>query len=272
LPSSEFSEFTFGFAFTQEVTSLCWSALGGAPTMPSLFDEGHGKGFDAAVGLWGWTLFAQFKKGWRATRSSALQWSTYNSEYYRFEIYPNSRSTQHEDLLALERAAPLHWVAYVAPVFHSNARLNSLFMNQHVLDNVRMIAPRAIGHLDDDLHYVTYRTRTDAPLVHSDPKTINAISVRQFKNRLAQTDWSLEEEDLQSGEVPAGPVKLDDTYFNALFERMIQAVGDRATGRTAESLMSELDAMTPFGRARTAGRLLFGGELLALPAAGQDVG
>jgi hypothetical protein len=187
VPPNQFSEFTFGFAFTQEVTSLCWDALAGAPEMPSLFDEGHGKGFDVSLGLWGWTLFAQFKRGWQLTRATALQWPTYNSAYYRFEIYPPARSTQHEDLLALATAAPLHWVAYVAPVFHTSARLNTLFMNRQVLDNVRMISPQQIGQLDDQLHHVTYRTRMDAPVVHSEPRTISAISVRQDPGH-AQSD------------------------------------------------------------------------------------
>lgn len=184
MPANKFSEFTFGFAFTQEVTTFCWEALAGAPEIPSLFDEGHGKGFDVSLGLWGWTLFAQFKCGSLLTRSTALQWGFYNADHYRFEIYRSSLSTQHADLVQLESSAPLHWVAYVAPVFHTSAELNALFTGRHVLDNVRMISPSAIGVLDDQSHYVTYRSRVDAPIVHSEPLSVEAIDVADVRRLL----------------------------------------------------------------------------------------
>ena len=160
--------------------------------MPSLFDEGRGKGFDVAVGLWGWTLFAQFKRGWKLTRSTALEWPIYNVPYHRFEIYPPARSTQHKDLLALEASAPIHWVAYVAPAFHTNAELNMLFIKRQILSNIRMTSPRAVGTLADQTHRVTYRTTADAPILHSEPRSIVALDIDELEARIRQTDWSAE--------------------------------------------------------------------------------
>jgi hypothetical protein len=76
MPPSEFSEFTFGFGFTHEVVSTAWGGLTGAPEMPSLYDEGLGKGYDVAMGFVGYTYFAQFKRGFRAVRSTARHWTT----------------------------------------------------------------------------------------------------------------------------------------------------------------------------------------------------
>jgi hypothetical protein len=271
MPANVFSEFTFGFAFTQEVTTLCWEALAGAPEMPSLFDEGHGKGFDVSLGLWGWTLFAQFKRGSLLTRSTALQWDSYNNDYYRFEIYPSSRSSQHGDLVRLEAKAIMHWVAYVAPVFHTSFQLNSHFGDRHVLDNVRMISPGAIGALDDQIHYVTYQTCFDAPIVHSEPRRVSAMSVEGLRGRLGLMDWR-RPVDRTSDATRDDPVLLDDAYFDGVTEVMIQVAADGHAAQSAARVLRDVGSMTSFGRARTVGRLLFGAELLPLPATGQEVG
>jgi hypothetical protein len=60
--SAQFSEFSFGFAYGREVVSKHWAALKSAPILPSLYDEGKDGGFDLAIGLYGWTYFAQFKR------------------------------------------------------------------------------------------------------------------------------------------------------------------------------------------------------------------
>lgn len=272
MPANRFSEFTFGFAFTQEVTTMCWEALAGAPEIPSLFDEGHGKGFDVSLGLWGWTLFAQFKRGSLLTRSTALQWATYGASYYRFEIYPASRSAQHSDLMQLEASAPLHWVAYVSPVFHTSNELNALFTNRQVLDSVRMISPSAIGTLSDELHFVTYQTRVDTALVHSEPVPLESISVDSFRQKLHATDWRRDDDAQTSGQLLAAPMLLNDEYFDSITAVMKESASETLGERTVVQLTSGMESMTSFGRARTTGRLLFGAELLALPAGGQQVG
>lgn len=44
------------------------------------------------------------QRGSLLTRSTALQWGFYNADYYRFEIYRSSLSTQHADLVQLAPA------------------------------------------------------------------------------------------------------------------------------------------------------------------------
>ncbi len=87
--------------------------------------------------------------------------------------------------MQIEASAPLHWVAYVAPVFHTSGELTVLFTNRQVLNNVRMIRPSSIGVLDDQTHYVTYRNLVDAPLVHSEPVPIEAINGPRGATRTA---------------------------------------------------------------------------------------
>ena len=64
---------------------------------------------------------------------------------------------------------------------------------------------------------------------------------------------------------------MNDEYFDALFQHMVEIGPERAAIGRPTSILSEMDAMTSFGKARTAGRLLFGAELLPLAAAGQRV-
>jgi hypothetical protein len=273
MPDSEFSEFSFGFAFTQEVTSLCWESLTGAPVMPSLFDEGRGGGYDVAVQLWGWTLFAQFKRGFRTERNTAREWPTYHQPYYRYDIYQPSRSTQHQALLNLEEAHVLNWVAYVSPVFSSTLQLNHLFLNRSILDNVRMIRPAEIGQLDADPHRITYCDRNDAPILHSEPIAIEAVSVREVRNLLARRNWEqtgIGLEDRTPSRI-SQPYLLDNEYFVSLYQEILQAARDSEGSQPQVGLGDSLSSLSPFGRARIAARLLLGAELILLPAAGQEV-
>lgn len=146
-------------------------------------------------------------------------------------------------------------------------------MSRNVLDNVRMISPSAIGVLDDQVHHITYRTRIDTPLVHSEPVPVEAINVENVRALLGLTDWrGADVETSTAGPLVDRPVLLDDSYFDRVTDSMKQAASDAIGARVIGRLIGDMDSMTSFGRARTTGRLLFGAELLALPAAGQEVG
>lgn len=268
MPINQFSEFSFGFAFTQEVTTLCWSALPGAPEFPSLFDEGKGKGYDVAIGLYGWTLFAQFKRGSLLRTANAKQWEDYGVPYYRFPIYRGIESTQHDDLRNLEASGLLHWVAYVSPVFHTVNELNAAFMHRQVLDRVRMVSPTAIGPLSqDEVHFVTYKDRHDAIGVYSERRTVESISVRQFRNRLGQIDILPPPLDGPPGQAVQDrrPLRLDADYFDSLATQMMAIGADRLGFGWREANLQHFEALSPFGRARVLGRMVFGGELIPLP-------
>ena len=103
MPQAQFSEFSFGFAYTRELVARFWSALTGHPVLPSLFDEGQAGGFDVAIGLYGWTYFAQFKRADYLSRRNALWWDEHFGPYYRFPITRRRTSRQHELLLELDR-------------------------------------------------------------------------------------------------------------------------------------------------------------------------
>ena len=59
---STFSEFSYGFALTQELASGRFGSLVAAPVCPSLIQEGQpGGGYDVKLPLIGAPLFLQFK-------------------------------------------------------------------------------------------------------------------------------------------------------------------------------------------------------------------
>ena len=57
----EFSEFTYGFALTNEI--LSWESLRTVPIFPSLIEEGKkGGGYDVRIDIPAVPLFLQFKR------------------------------------------------------------------------------------------------------------------------------------------------------------------------------------------------------------------
>lgn len=96
---------------------------------------------------------------------------------------------------------------------------------------------------------------------------------RTFADFCAFADWrEADGETSTAGPLAQGPVLLDDAYFDGVTDSMHRAASDSMGTRAVGQLMGDLDSMTSFGRARTTGRLLFGAELLALPASGQTLG
>lgn len=86
MASAEFSEFSYGFAYTREVIEECWGVPTSAPAFPSLYDEGKGKGFDVAIGLYGWIYFAQFKRSDFLARSNANWWGSHGGPYLSMPV------------------------------------------------------------------------------------------------------------------------------------------------------------------------------------------
>lgn len=250
MPAPQFSEFSYGFAYTREVVQKCWTAVRGAPVLPSLYDEGRGGGFDVSVGLRGWTYFAQFKRSDFLSRSNARWWHDHGGSYYRFPITRPRHSRQHELLLELERESVFHIVEYVAPRFHTNAELSIHFLRGTVMAKSLRVFPASVGNfVDAQQHYVTF-TRAGAPVVRSDP-----LYVEPPYNAGALNDWRPAIEALE-------PVELNEETFDAISEKLI-AIATQVgvpTRRFAEALVD----LSAFARARNLGRVLVGAELIPL--------
>ncbi|MFT6958911.1 MAG: hypothetical protein ACJAYC_003935 [Halieaceae bacterium] len=109
---SQFSEFTYGYALTEEMSKTYM--FKSVPTFPSLIEEGRVGGYDVSLDISGTPIFLQFKRSDYLSRANAKYYSLFSSQYYRFNLHALKYSKQHNLLLALERKG--QFVFYVAPI------------------------------------------------------------------------------------------------------------------------------------------------------------
>jgi hypothetical protein len=156
--SPDFSEFSYGYAFTEELVASLKASIIGAPIFPSLYEEGKkGGGYDLKVPLVGKPVFLQFKlSDWLKKRSAREhQQGLLDVPYYRMHLRPLRHSDQHDLLLDLEATGET--VFYVAPEFHLPGELNEFYLNKAIILNSAAFSPSDIGPLpDDEAHYVVF--------------------------------------------------------------------------------------------------------------------
>ena len=124
------SEFSFGYALTEELVRGRHGSLVGAPIFPTQYQEGQEGGYDIHLPFIGVPIFLQFKLSEYLKRSYAKEWSLFRSPYYRMHLRPLRWSSQHNLLLEIEGRG--NEVFYVAPEFHTQEELNnflSFFLN-----------------------------------------------------------------------------------------------------------------------------------------------
>lgn len=164
----DISEFSFGYALTNELVARFHLGSVGAPVFPSLVEEGE-VGYDVA--LPGIPVFLQFKLSDPMVRGTALEASRLGLPYYRMHLRPRRHSNQHELLLRLEAAG--NEVYYVAPEFHTPADLNLAYDSGTVVDRAAFWRPRDIGSLVDDAdHYIAFQVRGTVGYFCSEPREI----------------------------------------------------------------------------------------------------
>ncbi|GAG33997.1 unnamed protein product, partial [marine sediment metagenome] len=153
------SEFSYGYALTEELINWHGTQLTAAPLFPSLYQEGQqGGGFDLKLERPGIPLFLQFKLSDCMVRKSAkeIKNGDFSAPCYRMHIRPARHSQQHEMLLDLENRR--NEVYYCAPAFHSPEELNDAYLNHLVRDKSLWLRPSVIGPLTDDRdHHVAFQ-------------------------------------------------------------------------------------------------------------------
>ncbi len=169
-----FSEFTYGFALTNEIVG--WTAFSCAPIFPNLIEEGKkGGGYDLKLQRPGFALYLQFKRADYMTRSSAREISKFGADlktpFHRFSIIDSARSNQHELLLALDETNNM--VFYAAPRFYSKAEIDEAWKENTTASRSIFVAPGDIGQLEDGPHTVAYDPYT--AWVCSEPKPLKVF-------------------------------------------------------------------------------------------------
>ncbi|WP_421849313.1 hypothetical protein [Marinomonas sp.] len=188
----DFSEFSYGYAVTEELASSLNARLVGSPIFPSLYAEGQkGGGYDVKLPTSGTALFLQFKLSDYLERANAKEHrdGVMDVPYYRMHIRPTKHSDQHNLLLGLEDSGES--VFYIAPEFHLPRELNDYYLNKTVIRNSAAFAPKDIGVMpDDDDHYLVFdKASSIAHRCSEEPKEVRKSSLSNgFRALLMQRD------------------------------------------------------------------------------------
>jgi len=170
----QISEFSYGYAVTDELIHWHGTNLTAAPVFPSLYQEGQvGGGYDAMLQRPGLPLFLQFKLAdcmiFRSARE--VKAHIFQVPYYRMHLRPTKHSSQHEMLLSLENQG--NEVYYSAPAFHTNNDLNNAYFSHQILNRSLWLRPSQIGPLPNDRpHYVAFQI-PGIPHFRSEPRALD---------------------------------------------------------------------------------------------------
>ncbi len=179
-----FSEFSYGYAVTEEFSSGKFGQIKGTPAFPSLHTEGkQGGGYDVNIPIIGVPLFLQFKLSHYLSRANSLEWNQYGKPYYRVYLRPLKYSQQHKLLLDLEKSG--NDVYYIAPRFHRVSDLDNYYGSNMVVAQSALIRPENIGILPDaEEHYITFLANDSIGFLWShDPNNfIKFTSTSQFEH------------------------------------------------------------------------------------------
>src|ERR1700722_9602063 len=174
-----YSEFSFGYALTENLIRSSSKAPSGAPVFPNLVQEAQ-LGFDVNINLPGLPLFFQFKLPELMKRMSAKENSVYNIglpvPFFRMPIMRRDLSGQHDRLIELEARFPGS-VLYASPRLESLTLFNIAYNAGRVHERSVFFSPTEIGTLPDDKeHTVAYQGTSSAAFFCSEPRQIAAIS------------------------------------------------------------------------------------------------
>ena len=155
----DISEFSYGYALTDELIHWQGTPIIAAPVFPSLYQEGQpGGGYDVMLQRPGIPLFIQFKLADCMVRTNAQEAKNnlFVPPFYRMHIRPIRQSSQHEMLLDLENDG--NDVFYCAPAFHKPEELNDAYLHHQVSNKSLWIEPSIIGPMPDNgNHHVAFQ-------------------------------------------------------------------------------------------------------------------
>ena len=180
------SEFSYGYALTEELVKGFGSKITAAPVFPSLYQEGKaGGGWDVKLDKGGIPLFVQFKLSHYLKTANAKERRSghFTSPYYRMHLRPINQSKQHELLLDLERSG--NEVYYSAPGFYKPDQLNDAYLKGEVKNRSIWVKPTDINDIADvKEHYIAFQL-PNTWYFCSEPKAIErSLSFSVFKDNI----------------------------------------------------------------------------------------
>lgn len=185
----DISEFSYGYAVTDELIHWHGTTVTASPFFPSLYREGRaGGGYDVMLQRPGLPLFLQFKLSdcMVTNRAREARLGLLTTPYYRMHLRPARHSLQHEMLLDLENNG--QEVYYSAPAFHRSEELNDVYLAHEVRNRSIWVRPSFIGQLPDQYdHYLAFQI--PGPVIScSEPRKIEAKAhFEEFSSRVEAT-------------------------------------------------------------------------------------
>ena len=272
-----FSEFSFGFAYTFEVATAWKSNLIQSPILPSLAEEGRkGGGYDVRLNdIGGFIYCAQFKLSEYMERSNAREAGRgYPLPYYRFPIYGEKKSKQHELLCDLEMRYDTR-VEYVAPRFYRRKTLDDCFKMLTLRSRVQRVKPSMIELPDRNDHNFVFNKDGTGEVLFSEPIKIGSPSNWGEINEhgFEPPHRQLREPELNRVEGLILKEPLAYTLTSNVEART--SIEERLTHFTEQVIhvlevsrdyFNDLD-LDPVGKAQVVARILLGAELLVFSEA-----
>ena len=265
-----YSEFSFGYAFTENLVRSSAKGPATAPRFPNLQEEAQ-LGFDVEVDVGGAPLFLQYKLPEPMVRSTAAEIKNHKLHghglsvpFLRMAVTRRNASQQHELLVGMAQKDPGS-VFYAMPRLESRQAFNSAYAALAVHRRSVLFSPAEIGLLpDDEQHTVAYDLGSRRAWFCSEPRPVEA---REIGSILAERGRAaMEAEGGLAAVARAVSDRIQDARGGEL-EEVARVARERARGRreaAADTRWSEAveEAVEELVVARELARVGLGVEFL----------
>lgn len=183
-----YTEFSFGYAFTENLIRQAAAPPAGAPFFPNLRQEAR-LGYDVHIDLPTYPLYLQFKLPDLMTRNSAAEISQFSLLGIHVPFFPVSLpkrnvSSQHASLVRLEHAFP-DSVFYASPAMTNMRSFNIAYRRGMVHFRSVMFSPADIGLLPDSKqHFISYTPEFGVAWLRSEPREIRTLQFQFIQEKV----------------------------------------------------------------------------------------
>jgi hypothetical protein len=185
-----YTEFSFGYAFTENLIRSLKAGPASAPIFPNLNQEAQ-LGYDVRIDLPACPLFFQYKLPERMVKNSAAEISQHGlgitTPFFRMPLMRSSISQQHDLLMDWEGRFPGK-VFYATPHLQNLHQFNRAYSHARVHLCTTFFLPRDIGPLPDDKsHSIAYKAGLAVGYFCSDPKEVKARTFQDIEKTVSQS-------------------------------------------------------------------------------------
>lgn len=181
-----YTEFSFGYAFTENLIRASATAPAGAPVFPNLIQEAQ-LGYDVRIDLPGCPLFFQYKLPELMIRNNASEilsgLAGISVRFFRMPLMRRDLSDQHQSLIELEKRFP-RAVYYASPLMEDISSFNAAYNTAKVHWQSTFFSPQNIGQLPDDKqHVIAYKSGLKYAWRCSQPREVVVFSFEDIDNK-----------------------------------------------------------------------------------------